>query len=100
MRVLVTGAGGFVGRHLVRELDGAGYDILATDSSRGPSRDFVMKPDIVAPGNRLISTLAPGATVGDIYPERVTSRHQIELSGTSMATGVVSGAAWRCGCSR
>jgi GDP-4-dehydro-6-deoxy-D-mannose reductase len=31
MRVLITGAGGFVGRHLVRELDEAGYDILATD---------------------------------------------------------------------
>jgi len=31
MRALVTGAGGFVGGYLVRELDGAGYDILATD---------------------------------------------------------------------
>jgi GDP-4-dehydro-6-deoxy-D-mannose reductase len=42
MRVLVTGAGGFVGRHLVHELDGAGYEILATDIidvSVGPGRD-------------------------------------------------------------
>jgi len=42
MRALVTGAGGFVGRHLVGELDGAGYDILATDiidASAGPGRD-------------------------------------------------------------
>lgn len=37
MRVLVTGAGGFVGRHLVRELDGAGYDILATDIIEAPA---------------------------------------------------------------
>ena len=31
MRVLVTGARGFVGRHLVRELDDAGYELLAID---------------------------------------------------------------------
>lgn len=31
MRAIVTGAYGFVGRHLVRELVSAGYEILATD---------------------------------------------------------------------
>jgi GDP-4-dehydro-6-deoxy-D-mannose reductase len=51
MRVLVTGAGGFVGRHLVRELHDSGYDIIATDVVDAPENS--------------------GA---DRYPERVTFR--------------------------
>ncbi len=84
-------------------------DRIATYSSRGPSRlDFVMKPDIIAPGNRVISLLAYGATlftwgpgVGDglrisAYENTTyggTSRDYFVLSGTSMATPVVAGAA-------
>ena len=36
MRALVTGAGGFVGRYLVRELHDSGYDIIATDIIEAP----------------------------------------------------------------
>ncbi len=35
-RVLVTGAAGFVGRHLIRELDAHGHETVATDASPAP----------------------------------------------------------------
>ena len=35
MRVIVTGAAGFVGRYLVSELDGAGYEVLGIDMVEG-----------------------------------------------------------------
>jgi len=73
-------------------------DISATYSSQGPTPDlinhqFIIKPDVTAPGNRIISTLGTGATLGDIYPESVVDGDRIELSGTSMATGMVSASA-------
>jgi serine protease AprX len=71
-------------------------DTVTTYSSRGPTRyDFAMKPDIVAPGNRIVSLEAAGsylATSG-IAPHVAgsgTNAYMI-LSGTSMATSVVSG---------
>ena len=68
-------------------------DITTTYSSKGPTfGDHVLKPDVVAPGNRIVSSLAPGATLARLYPERVVSRDRIELSGSSMSTAVVSGA--------
>ena len=39
-------------------------DRIATYSSRGPSRlDLVMKPDIIAPGNKVISLDANNSTL-------------------------------------
>jgi serine protease AprX len=69
-------------------------DVITTYSSRGPSfGDHVLKPDLVAPGNRIVSSLAPNAGIAELFPERVVATHRIELSGSSMAAGVVSGAA-------
>jgi serine protease AprX len=73
-------------------------ETLASYSSKGPTTyDHVVKPDIVAPGNSIVSLAAPGATLEAAYPaELVTgndgSNDYFTLSGTSMATPVVSGA--------
>jgi subtilisin family serine protease len=49
--------------------------------------------DIVAPGNRVVSVLGKSATqLGNAYPQNVVSKAYLVLSGTSMASGVVSGA--------
>jgi serine protease AprX len=73
-------------------------DVMATYSSRGPTAvDGLLKPDLAAPGNRLVSTAALKSYLMQMYPDRVVSgqgqQSYIELSGTSMAAGVVSGAA-------
>lgn len=93
----------------------AGYDVssrtsdrIASYSGRGPTRiDFVAKPDIVAPGNRIIST-QPGSSSQlenlqvthlrrSVYSNNATSKSLSNdyylLSGTSMAAPVVAGAA-------
>lgn len=84
-------------------------DRITTYSSRGPTRlDLVLKPDIVAPGNQVISI-----DVHDSYLDKYnggtnripvsyyqstknltqTSDQYFRLSGTSMATPVVAAAA-------
>ena len=70
---------------------------MASYSSRGPTRyDRLIKPDLVAPGNRIRGLLAPEATLARDYPELVIGSGpdaHLQLSGTSMAAAVVSGAA-------
>jgi len=71
-------------------------DTVATYSSRGPTRyDLVLKPDLVAPGSHVVSAESAGSYLAKTYPQRHvagTGAHgYIQLSGTSMAAGVVSG---------
>lgn len=81
-------------------------DLIASYSSKGPTViDHVVKPDIVAPGNLLVSTETPGTTLYNTETSNLVpysyymyggssspSAYYFTLSGTSMATGVVSGA--------
>jgi subtilisin family serine protease len=62
-------------------------DVMAAFSSRGPTQDKTLKPDVVAPGVDVISS---GYAVGD-YPTPFTGFGS--SSGTSMATPHVAGAA-------
>jgi serine protease AprX len=83
-------------------------DLIATYSSKGPSPiDHIVKPDIVAPGNQMVSVLADPTSaiattyIGNIVPlsfytssgTSAGSMAYFTLSGTSMAAPVVSGAA-------
>src|ERR1700694_1336157 len=71
---------------------------LASYSSKGPTTyDHVVKPDLVAPGNGIVSLAAPGATLETQYPSMLVAgsdgnNDYLKLSGTSMATPVVAGA--------
>jgi serine protease AprX len=73
-------------------------DTVAAYSSRGPTRfDFAVKPDLAAPGNKIISLEANGSFLPTMYPylhkAGASANAYMQLSGTSMAAPIVSGAA-------
>jgi serine protease AprX len=80
-------------------------DQIASYSSKGPTAiDHIVKPDLVAPGNGVVSLLAPNSTLANNPSFAVpnsyyklggfgNSNNYLRLSGTSMATPVVAGAA-------
>ena len=87
-----------------------GDDKIASYSSKGPTAvDHIVKPDLVAPGNGIVSLLASReCTLATEYPDTLisnasyqqgsslgpvmgTSADYFKLSGTSMAAPVVSG---------
>jgi serine protease AprX len=82
-----------VGAVMTEDTRTHGDDRVAPYSSRGPSwYDGFSKPDIVAPGHRLVSDTTPNSTLYESYPTARVSANYLRLSGTSMATAVASGA--------
>jgi serine protease AprX len=71
-------------------------DRVAPYSSRGPTRiDLAVKPDVVAPGTRIVSLEAAASYLSKTYPSwhiaGSANNAYLRLSGTSMAAAVVSG---------
>jgi serine protease AprX len=67
-------------------------DRLATFSSYGTTQNGHPKPDLVAPGRRIVSTLSsPRDPLGRLYPDRITDKHYIRMSGTSASAPIVAG---------
>ena len=69
-------------------------DLIASYSSKGPALfDHTVKPDLVAPGNLIVSTIPAGMTLQQEYPQNQVAPGLFVLSGTSMAAPAVSAAA-------
>src|SRR6185503_17116864 len=91
--------------------DPRGDDTVTSYSSRGPTRSFwtddngtnhydnLLKPDLIAPGNRIVGAAAADNYLLTIHPELavdaddIQTRRMMYLSGSSMATPVVAGSA-------
>ena len=78
-------------------------DKMASYSSKGPTAfDFIVKPDLVAPGNQMVSLQQGGSTLDKTYQSNQVpksaycadngkaSSDYFQLSGTSMAAPIVS----------
>ncbi|QWU17938.1 serine protease AprX [Paenibacillus sophorae] len=68
-------------------------DRIAWFSSRGPARFGENKPDLIAPGETIISLRSPRSKLDRELPYQRISKHYFVMSGTSMSTPIVSGAA-------
>ena len=67
-------------------------DVIPDWSSQGPTRDGVNKPDLVAPGRKIVSVRVPDSTLDKLLPTHIEGASTFRLSGTSEATAVAAGA--------
>src|SRR5262249_50547704 len=96
-----------VGAANTQQTDARSDETVTHFSSRGPTRsstpdsegtphfDNLLKPDVVAPGNRIVSAQSNDCYLVDTYPslhQSGTNPAFMQLSGTSVAAPVVAGA--------
>jgi serine protease AprX len=68
-------------------------DVTAAFSSRGVTEDGASKPDLLAPGARIVAPLAMGSAFQALCPQCVVGGDYLRIGGTSMSAPVVAGAA-------
>jgi serine protease AprX len=68
-------------------------DVEASWSSRGQTQDGFSKPDVLAPGAHIVSTLAPDSAFAGACPTCIVADAYFQVSGTSLAAPMVSGLA-------
>lgn len=80
---------------LVDDRDHRGENNVAEFSSRGPTYDGRIKPDLLAPGQNIISTHGDGSTrshqCGTQPPRLDNNAARLSMQGTSMATPTAAG---------
>jgi len=68
-------------------------DVIPSWSSQGTTQDGLTKPDVLAPGAHIVTTLAPGSDFANLCPTCVINNDYFQVSGTSLAAPIVSGIA-------
>lgn len=66
-------------------------DVEANWSSQGVTQDGFQKPDVLAPGAHIVSTLASNSAFATLCPTCVVGGAYFQASGTSLAAPIVSG---------
>ncbi|MEH6590775.1 MAG: S8 family peptidase [Halioglobus sp.] len=66
-------------------------DYLPDFSSRGPTPDAHIKPDLVAPGGHMTGLTRPGSTLAEEHPEYYLKNGDFVMTGSSQASALVSG---------
>jgi serine protease AprX len=68
-------------------------DLVPTWSGVGPTPDGLPKPDLLAPGRKIVSVRVPGSTVDQEIPDHIEGPTISRFSGTSESAAVAGGAA-------
>ncbi len=70
-----------------------GDDYITPFSAAGPTLDGFVKPDVVAPGAHMVSTIVPQSGLARDHRAHGASNQYFSMAGTSQAAAVVSGLA-------
>ena len=68
-------------------------DFNAPWSAYGRTNEGFLKPELGAPGRKLIGPVPSDSTLAAAHPERIVARGWMRMSGTSFAAPIVAGAA-------
>jgi subtilisin family serine protease len=74
------------------DLSSDNADGMAAFSSRGPTDDGRVKPDLVAPGVNIVSNRSHAPNAGMLWGVHETNPNYVYSGGTSMSTPLVAGA--------